>query len=77
MKKKHQTALGNMIKESLNAHKMANWNDSTVRETIAKLLVKKFAMYMKQQKELKKLGLTEQDCMIPPNALGVSLKEKE
>ena len=42
MKKKHQTALGDMIKESLNAHKMANWNDSTVRETIAKLLVKKF-----------------------------------
>ena len=77
MNKKYLVELSKMIEESLNAHKMANWNDPTVRKTVAKLLVKRFDKYMKQQEELKQLGLTEQDCTIPPNALGISLKEKE
>ena len=75
MKKKHLIALRRMIEESLSAHRIANWDSPTARKTIAELLVKKFAKYIEQQEELEKLGLTEQDCTIPPNALGVSLKE--
>ena len=75
MKKKHLVELRKMIEESLNAHKIANWDSPTARKTIAELLVKKFAKYIEQQEELEKLGLTEQDCTIPPNALGVSLEE--
>ena len=75
MKEKYLKELKHMIEESLNAHKMADWNSPAARKTIAELLVKKFAKYIEQQEELEKLGLTEQDCTIPPNALGVSLEE--
>ena len=75
MKEKYLKELKHMIEESLNAHKIANWDSPTARKTIAELLVKKFAKYVEQQEELEELGLTEQDCTIPPNALGVSLKE--
>ena len=54
MKKKHFVELSKMIEESFSAHKMADWNSSTARKTVAKLLVKRFTKYMKQQKELKK-----------------------
>ena len=46
-----------------------------VSAIIAELLVKKFTKYIEQQEELERLGLTEQDCTVPPNALGVSLKK--
>ena len=75
MKEKYLKELKHMIEESLNAHKIANLDSPTARKTIAELLVKKFAKYVEQQEELEELGLTEQDCTIPPNALGVSLKE--
>ena len=75
MKEKHLKELKHMIEESLNAHKMADWNSPAARKTIAELLVKKFTKYIEQQEELERLGLTEQDCTVPPNALGVSLKK--
>ena len=75
MKEKHLKELKYIIEESLNAHKMADWNSPAARKTIAELLVKKFTKYIEQQEELERLGLTEQDCTVPPNALGVSLKK--
>ena len=71
MKDKYLEALQNIINESLSAHVLAKWDDSKTRDTIASLIVKKFAKYMKDQKELDKLGMTEEDAMIPPSALGI------
>ena len=70
MKDKHLTALQGMINESLSAHILAQWNDPKTRNTIASLITKKFAKYMKDQEELAKSGMTEEDAMIPPSALG-------
>ncbi len=70
MKDKHLTALQDMINESLSAHALAQWNDPKTRGTIAELIVKKFAKYMKDQEDLDKLGMTEEDATIPPSALG-------
>ena len=77
MKKKHLIALRRMIEESLSAHRIANWDSPTARKTIAELLVKKFAKYMKTQKELEKLGMTEEDAMIPPGGLGHGVEKKK
>ena len=54
MNKKYLVELSKMIEESLNAHKIANWDSPTARKTIAKLLVKKFTKYIKQQEVLEK-----------------------
>ena len=70
MKDKHLTALQGMINESLSAHALAQWNDPKTRDTIATLLVKKFAKYMKDQEELAKSGMTEEDAPIPVGVLG-------
>ena len=77
MKKKHLIALREMIEESLSAHKIANWDSPTARKTIAGLLMKKFAKYMKTQEELEKLGMTEEDAMIPPGGLGHGVEKKK
>ena len=66
-----------MIEESLNAHRMANWDSPTARKTIAGLLMKKFAKYMKDQEDLEKLGMTEEDAMIPPGGLGHGIAPKK
>jgi hypothetical protein len=70
MKKKHLVKLREMIQSSLDAHKMANWSSLTVRSTIAGMVVKKFSKYMKDQEDLEAIGMTEEDCMIPPGGLG-------
>jgi len=70
MKKKHFVSLISTIKDSLYAHRMADWNDKKVVETVAETIVKKFARYMKEQESLKRLGKTEEDYMIPPGGLG-------
>jgi len=70
MKKKHLVTLVRILKDSLSAHRMANWSDDTVIGVVSEITTKKFAKYMKDQESLESTGLTEEDCMIPPNGLG-------
>mgnify|MGYP001191110928 CR=1 FL=1 len=77
MKKKHLIVLREMIEHSFSAHKMANWNDLSARKTVAGLLMKKFAKYMRDQEDLEKLGMTEEDAMIPPGGLGHGIVPKK
>ena len=70
MKKKHLVSLIRIIKDSLAAHRMADWDDKKVSETVAEIITKKFAKYMKEQEELESLGMTEEEAMIPPGNLG-------
>ena len=58
-----------MIKESLSAHKMADWNDSKVIEIVAENITNKFARYIKEQEDLERIGKTEEDFLAPPNGL--------
>ena len=69
MKKRHFIQLISLIKESLSAHKMADWNDKKVVELVAEIITKKFARYIKDQESLEKLGKTEEDFLAPPNGL--------
>ena len=69
MKKKHFVSLISTIKDSLSAHKNADWNDKKVVELVAEIITKKFARYIKEQEGLEKLGKTEEDFMIPPGGL--------
>jgi hypothetical protein len=71
MKKKHLVKLVTIIKDSLSAHRMANWDDKKVSETVAEVITKKFAKYIKEQEGLERLGKTEEDYMIPPGGLGI------
>ena len=57
------------IKDSLSAHKNADWSDKKVVEIVAENITRKFANYMKDQEGLEKLGKTEEDYMIPPGGL--------
>ena len=50
MKKKYLVELTSIIKDSLSAHKMADWSNKKVIETVSTIVVKKFARYMKEQK---------------------------
>ena len=70
MKKRHLVSLISIIKNSLAAHKMADCDDKKVSETVAEVITKKFAKYMKEQEELESLGMTEEEAMIPPGNLG-------
>ena len=70
MKKRHLVSLIGIIKDSLAAHRMADWDDKKVSETVAEVITKKFAKYMKEQEELESLGMTEEEAMIPPGNLG-------
>tara|TARA_R110002167_G_scaffold305281_1_gene509441 strand:- start:505 stop:720 length:216 start_codon:yes stop_codon:yes gene_type:complete len=70
MKKRHLVKLVTIIKDSLAAHRMADWDDKKVSETVAEIITKKFAKYMKEQEELESLGMTEEEAMIPPGNLG-------
>ena len=69
MKKRHFVSLISMIKESLSAHKMADWNNSNVIEIVAENITNKFARYIKEQEDLERLGKTQEEFMIPPNGL--------
>ena len=69
MKKRHFVELISLIKESLSAHKMADWNDNKVIELVSEIITKKFARYIKDQEGLEKLGKTEEDFLAPPNGL--------
>jgi len=69
MKKKHLVTLVRAIKDALYAHRKADWDDKVVVETVAELITKKFANYMKEQEDLERMGKTEQDFMIPPGGL--------
>ena len=70
MKKKHLVRLISIIKDSLAAHRMADWDDKKVSETVAEVITKKFSKYMKEQEGLEELGKTEEYYMIPPGGLG-------
>ena len=70
MKKRHLVSLIRIIKDLLSAHKMADWSDRKVIEIVAENITKKFAKYMKEQEGLDKLGMTEEEAMIPPGNLG-------
>ena len=70
MKKRHLVKLVTIIKDSLSAHRMANWDDKKVSETVAEVITKRFAKYIKTQEGLERLGKSEEDFMIPPNGLG-------
>jgi hypothetical protein len=69
MKKRHLVSLVTIIKDCLHAHSRANWDDKNVVETVAEVITKKFAKYMKDQEGLEKLGKTEEDYLAPPNGL--------
>ena len=69
MKKKHLVTLVRAIKDALYAHRKADWDDKVVVETVAELITKKFANYMKEQEGLERMGKTEEDFMIPPVGL--------
>ena len=47
MKKKHLVTLVRTIKDILYAHRKADWEDKVVLETVAEVITKKFANYMK------------------------------
>ena len=70
MKKRHLVSLISIIKDSLFAHRIADWNNKKVVEIVAESITKKFARYMKDQEGLERLGKTEEDYMIPPGGLG-------
>ena len=70
MKKRHLVSLISTIKDSLSAHKNADWSDKKVVEIVAENITRKFANYMKDQEGLERLGKTEEDYMIPPGGLG-------
>ena len=70
MKKRHFVSLISTIKDSLSAHKNANWSDRKVIEIVAENITNKFAKYIKEQESLERLGKTEQDYIIPPGGLG-------
>ena len=69
MKKRYLVSLIRIIKDSLSAHKMADWSDRKVVELVSEIITKKFARYMKEQEGLEKLGKTEEDYIIPPGGL--------
>tara|TARA_B100000214_G_C23584846_1_gene453541 strand:- start:314 stop:529 length:216 start_codon:yes stop_codon:yes gene_type:complete len=69
MKKKHLVTLVRTIKDTLYAHRKADWDNKVVVETVAELITKKFANYMKEQEGLEKIGKTENDFLAPPNGL--------
>ena len=70
MKKRYLVSLIRIIKDSLSAHKNADWSDRKVVEIVAENITKKFSKYMKEQEGLDKLGMTEEEAMIPPGNLG-------
>ena len=49
MKKRHLVKLTSIIKDSLSAHKMADWSNKKVIETVSTIITKKFTRYMKEQ----------------------------
>ena len=69
MKKRHFISLISTIKDSLHAHRMADWNDKKVIEIVAENITNKFAKYIKEQEDLERLGKTQEEFMIPPNGL--------
>ena len=69
MKKRHLVSLIRIIKDSLSAHRIADWSDKKVVEIVAENITRKFANYMKDQEGLERLGKTQEEFMIPPNAL--------
>ena len=69
MKKRHLVSLIRIIKDSLSAHRIADWSDKTVVEIVAENITKKFSKYIKEQEDLERLGKTQEEFMIPPNAL--------
>ena len=69
MKKRHFVSLISTIKDSLSAHKNADWSDRKVIEIVAENITNKFAKYIKEQEDLERLGKTKEEFMIPPNAL--------
>ena len=69
MKKKHLVTLVRTIKDILYAHRKADWDNKVVLETVAEVITKKFANYMKDQESLEKMGKTERDYLAPPNGL--------
>ena len=69
MKKRHLVSLISTIKDSLSAHKNADWSDKKVVEIVAENITKKFSKYIKEQEDLERLGKTQEEFMIPPNGL--------
>ena len=69
MKKRHFVSLISTIKESLSDHKNADWSDKNVVETVAEIITKKFARYIKEQEDLERMGKTQEEFTIPPNGL--------
>ncbi len=69
MKKRHFVSLISTIKDSLSAHKNADWSDRKVVEIVAENITNKFARYIKEQEDLERMGKTEEDFLAPPNGL--------
>ena len=69
MKKRHFVSLISTIKDSLSAHKNADWSDRKVIEIVAENITNKFAKYIKEQEDLERIGKTQEEFMIPPNGL--------
>ena len=69
MKKRHLVSLISIIKDSLFAHRIADWSDKKVVEIVAENITKKFSKYIKEQEDLERMGKTQEEFMIPPNGL--------
>ena len=69
MKKRQLVSLIRIIKDSLSAHRIADWSDKKVVEIVAENITKKFSKYIKEQEDLERLGKTQEEFMIPPNGL--------
>ena len=69
MKKRHFVSLISTIKDSLSAHKNADWSDRKVIEIVAENITNKFAKYIKEQEDLERMGKTQEEFTIPPNGL--------
>ena len=64
MKKRHFVSLISTIKESLSAHKNADWSDNKVIEIVAENITNKFAKYIKEQEDSFQKLLTDNNGSI-------------
>ena len=50
MKSQHYQKLQQLLEGAFSAHRLADWDNKSARETIARTIVKRFKRYMKTQK---------------------------
>ena len=51
MKKRHLVTLKEIIQNSLEAHKMADWSNDNARSIVAGIIMKRFSRYMTEEEK--------------------------